>query len=147
MLFRSNEKERTAFIRDNINYLFQNFALIENRTVEYNLLLALEHEKIKNIEKIEVINNVLSKLNLEGFNNKKIHTLSGGEQQRIALARTIIKKGNIILADEPTGNLDQENARIIMDILINQVQSEKTIIIVTHDDNIAKKCDRIINLR
>ena len=73
--------------------MFQNFALIENRTVEYNLLFALEHEKIKNIEKIEVINNVLSKLNLVVCHNKKINTLIGGEQQRIALAKTLKKKG------------------------------------------------------
>ena len=80
------------------------------------------------------------------YEEKKVYTLSGGEQQRIALARAIIKKGNIILADEPTGNLDEENRNIVLDNLIELNKQGKTVIIVTHDPYVAEKCNKIISL-
>ena len=140
------ENKQTEFIRNNINYLFQNYALIDNETVEQNLLLTLAYEKINKKEKLNKINTVLTKVGLDNFNDKKIYTLSGGEQQRIALARTIIKKGNIILADEPTGNLDEENKNQVLNILKELKNLGKTIIIVTHDLSIANECDEIIKL-
>ncbi len=140
------ENKQVEFIRNNINYLFQNYALVDNETVEQNLLLALAYEKISKTEKITKINEVLTKVDLTDFNNKKIYTLSGGEQQRIALARTILKKGDIILADEPTGNLDEGNKEIVLKILKELKSLGKTIIIVTHDLNIANECDEIIKL-
>lgn len=140
------ENKQVEFIRNNINYLFQNYALVDNETVEQNLLLALAYEKISKTEKTTKINEVLTKVDLTDFNNKKIYTLSGGEQQRIALARTIIKKGNIILADEPTGNLDEENKNQVLNILKELKKLGKTIIIVTHDLSIANECDEIIKL-
>ena len=108
--------------------------------------MALAYEKINKGEKITKINEVLTKVGLDNFNNKKIYTLSGGEQQRIALARTILKKGDIILADEPTGNLDEGNKEIVLKILKELKSLGKTIIIVTHDLNIANECDEIIKL-
>lgn len=140
------DNKQVEFIRNNINYLFQNYALIDNETVEQNLLLALAYEKINKAEKITKINEVLTKVDLTNFNNKKIYTLSGGEQQRIALARTILKKGNIILADEPTGNLDEINKEIVLKILKELKSLGKTIIIVTHDLSIAHECDEVIEL-
>ena len=140
------ENKQVEFIRNNINYLFQNYALVDNETVEQNLLLALAYEKISKTEKITKINEVLTKVDLTDFNNKKIYTLSGGEQQRIALARTILKKGDIILADEPTGNLDEGNKEIVLKILKELKSLGKTIIIVTHDLNIANECDEVIKL-
>lgn len=140
------ENKQVEFIRNNINYLFQNYALVDNETVEQNLLLALAYEKISKTEKTTKINEVLTKVDLTDFNNKKIYTLSGGEQQRIALARTILKKGDIILADEPTGNLDEGNKEIVLKILKELKSLGKTIIIVTHDLNIANECDEIIKL-
>mgnify|MGYP001145968175 FL=1 len=98
----TNESQRNEFIRNNINYLFQNYALIDNETVEQNLLLALEYEKLSKNVKKKKINEALELVDLNEFNDKKIFTLSGGEQQRVALARVILKKGNIILADEPS---------------------------------------------
>lgn len=143
---KMNEKKKSEYIRNNINYLFQNYALIDNETVEENLLLALTYNKIKKAEKINKINNALKSVGLENYNNKKVYTLSGGEQQRIALARVILKKGNIILADEPTGNLDDNNSKIVMDIL-KQLQKEgKTIVIVTHNQQIADQCDKVLSL-
>lgn len=140
------ENKQVEFIRNNINYLFQNYALVDNETVEQNLLLALAYEKINKEEKITKINEVLTKVGLDNFNNKKIYTLSGGEQQRIALARTILKKGDIILADEPTGNLDEGNKEIVLKILKEFKDLGKTIIIVTHDLSIANECDEVIKL-
>lgn len=138
--------KQTKFIRDNINYLFQDYALIENENVFYNLNIALAYNKISKKEKQEIIANALKEVGLTGFENKKIHELSGGEQQRVALARVMIKKGNIILADEPTGNLDKDNGLIIFNILKNLTKNKKTIIIVTHDEEIAKLCDCTIKL-
>ncbi len=140
------KKEKNEFIRYNINYLFQNYALIDTQTVEENLLLALEYVKMNKKEKIEHINKALNLVELENFNNKKIFTLSGGEQQRVALARITLKPGNIILADEPTGNLDNENSQKVINILKEIKQQGKTIIIVTHNEEIAKQCDEIIKL-
>lgn len=141
-----SEKKRNEYIRNNINYLFQNYALIDSETVENNLLLALEYEKISKKEKKEKINQALEAVDLSGFNDKKVFILSGGEQQRIALARIILKKGNIILADEPTGNLDKDNSDKVMKILKQLQKQGKTIIIVTHNDSFANECDEVINL-
>lgn len=140
----TNESQRNEFIRNNINYLFQNYALIDNETVEQNLLLALEYEKLSKNVKKEKINEVLELVDLNEFNDKKIFTLSGGEQQRVALARVILKKGNIILADEPTGNLDVENTDKVMKILKKLKEDGKLIIIVTHSLSLANECDDVI---
>ena len=140
----TNESQRNEFIRNNINYLFQNYALIDNETVEQNLLLALEYEKLSKNVKKEKINEALELVDLNEFNDKKIFTLSGGEQQRVALARVILKKGNIILADEPTGNLDVENTDKVMKILKKLKEDGKLIIIVTHSLSLANECDDAI---
>lgn len=140
----TNESQRTEFIRNNINYLFQNYALIDNETVEQNLLLALEYEKLSKNVKKKKINEALELVGLNEFNDKKIFTLSGGEQQRVALARVILKKGNIILADEPTGNLDAENTDKVMKILKKLKEDGKLIIIVTHSLSLANECDDVI---
>lgn len=141
-----NEKGITKYIRNNINYLFQNYALIDDETVEQNLLLSLEYEKISKSDKILMINNSLENVGLPEYNKKKIYTLSGGEQQRVALARIMLKRGNIILADEPTGNLDEQNSKMVMDLLKKLQKLGKMIIIVTHNPEIANKCDEIIQL-
>lgn len=142
-----NVKDKDKLIRENINYLFQNYALIENESVLNNLLLALEYEKFKKDEKIKKVQNALKMVGLSGYENKLIYTLSGGEQQRIALARVILKRGNIILADEPTGNLDNDNKEIVLSILKNMKEKGKTIIMVTHDKSLTKSCDRTIILQ
>ena len=140
------EKQVNEYIRNNINYLFQNYALIDDESVEYNLLLALEYEKIPLKEKKEKVSEALDKVGLASYNNKKVYTLSGGEQQRVALARIILKKGDIILADEPTGNLDNSNARKVMSILKQLNKQGKTIIMVTHNEQLAQECDAILHL-
>ncbi len=146
VISKMNTRKRNEFIRNNINYLFQNYALIDEDNVEENLLLALEYEKLSKKEKIQKINNALEMVNLRDFNNKKVYTLSGGEQQRISLARIILKQGDIILADEPTGNLDKENSKMVINILKKLRKKGRTVLIVTHDRDIAKQCDDIIEL-
>lgn len=143
-LSKEKEKKRNEYIRNNINYLFQNYALIDTDTVYDNLLLALEYENISKNDKKKKIKEALELVDLKGFENKKIFTLSGGEQQRVALARVILKKGNIILADEPTGNLDKENSDKVMKILKKLKSEGRTIIIVTHDNSMAQQCDNVI---
>lgn len=101
-------------IREKIGYLFQNFALVDEETVFYNLNLALRYVKGN---KKRIIEEALQIVGLQGYENKKIYKLSGGEQQRIALARIMIKPSKIILADEPTGSLDTENRDVVINML------------------------------
>lgn len=141
-----SKSQREKFIRNNINYLFQNFALIDYQTVEDNLMIGLEYANLNKIDKKKEIANALKKVGLDGYNEKKIYKLSGGEQQRVALARVMLKPGNIVLADEPTGNLDDENSMLVMSLLKQLRNEGKTIILVTHNIDLAKQCDRIIKL-
>ena len=137
-------KELTKLQREFYGYLFQNYALIEEDSVQTNLKLALKYNKV--IDKQAEINRALKLVGLEGYNKKKVFELSGGEQQRLALARIMLKKCEIILADEPTGNLDNKNRDIVFNILKDLNKQGKTIVIVTHDNYIANKCDKIIKL-
>lgn len=138
--------EAILMIRHHLNYLFQNFALVDNETVKQNLMYALQYTMIKKKEKEKTIEQVLDKVGLKELMNQTIATLSGGQQQRIAVARIILKPCDIILADEPTGSLDKENSQLIMNLLKELHASGKTIIIVTHDLNIAQQTNRIIAL-
>ena len=93
------------------------------------------------------MHNVLNNLGLNQLSlNQKVYTLSGGEQQRIALARIILKKPDIIFADEPTGSLDPENAQVILNHLLNDFSIDRTVLIATHDRNVWQRCDYIIQI-
>ncbi len=139
-------RKRSIFIRNNINYLFQDYALIESETVEYNLMLALEYCKMSKEDKKKCIKEALEMMGLTGFEKNYIYTLSGGEQQRVALARAMIKPGDILLTDEPTGNLDDVTAERIFKLLEQLRDKGKTIIIVTHDKSLADRCDQVVYL-
>lgn len=139
-------KGRNKFIREELNYLFQNYALVDDETVYDNIQMAQKYKTLSKKEKKQEVENVLKEVGLEGKGNQKIFTLSGGEQQRVALARSIIKPGSILLADEPTGNLDNTNTSLILDILKSYNKKGKTVIVVTHSDLVANECQRIINL-
>lgn len=145
-IINKKEKDILLYVRKNISYLFQNYALVDEETVEYNLLLALEYERISKNEKLKRITEVLRSVDLEKTNIKKVYELSGGEQQRLALARIMLRDAKIILADEPTGNLDYYNSVKVMELLKEMNNNGKTIIIVTHNDKIAEQCDEIIKL-
>ncbi|MDD3392596.1 MAG: ABC transporter ATP-binding protein [Bacilli bacterium] len=141
------KKDKEKIIRNHINYLFQNYALIDDISVYDNLLVSLEYTKLSKSEKKQKIVNVLKSLKLDELLNNKIFTLSGGEQQRVALARVILKPGGIILADEPTGNLDEKNSQTVMEALKKMNTDGKTIIMVTHSEELAKQTNRIIKLK
>lgn len=138
--------EATIAMRNKISYLFQNYALVESMTVYENLLIALKYTKYNKKEKTKMIQQALMKVGLHNDMNRIVFTLSGGEQQRVALARVILKKSDIILCDEPTGSLDKVNSQIIINLLLKCKDEGKTIIIVTHDSDVAKQCDRIIDI-
>lgn len=143
---KPNTEKANEILRNTIGYLFQNFALVDEETVEYNLNIALKYVKVKKEEKKKLLEEALKKVGLQGFEKNKIYELSGGEQQRIAVARLMLKPSKIILADEPTGSLDEENREIIINLLKDINKSGKTIIIVTHDKYLANKCNRIIEI-
>lgn len=134
--------EKRAYYRKKIGFLFQNFALIEGKTVKQNLELVQKEDRIAGC----TIESVLEKVGLIDKLNSKVYTLSGGEQQRIALARLYLKQCDIILCDEPTGSLDRQNAEMVMELLKELHKSGKSIILVTHDEEIQKQADRIICL-
>jgi putative ABC transport system ATP-binding protein len=143
---RLDEKERTLIRRNKIGFIFQFFNLIPTLTVKENLLLPLELSEIKNEE--EKINSILGELELLERSNTYPDKLSGGEQQRIAIARALIHEPDIILADEPTGNLDYETSLQIIDLLDRVVKKEgKTMIMVTHSRDVIGLADRIFSLR
>lgn len=141
-----NSGESAKILRNKISYLFQNFALIDEETVLNNLLIALKYVKLNKVLKIEKISETLKEVGLAGYEKRKIYELSGGEQQRIAIARVMLKPSKIILADEPTGSLDEENREIIVGLLKKINESGKTLLIVTHDKYIAENCNRVIRL-
>lgn len=142
------EGRRATLVRRNtINYLFQSFALITDMTILQNLLMAMQFLNISNHEKIASIDRILEAVNLLPLKNAIVNTLSGGEQQRVALARTMLKPGKLILADEPTGSLDSHAAEVSFSLIQNLCkQHTKTVIMVTHNLELAQRTDRIIDL-
>jgi putative ABC transport system ATP-binding protein len=141
-----SSSESVRLLRSTISYLFQNFALIDEQTVANNLLLALRYVKESKKVKLQKIKEQLITVGLEGYENKKIFELSGGEQQRVSIARIMLKPSKIVLADEPTGSLDTGNRDTIMNLLKKLNNEGKTIIIVTHDKDVAEVCGRVIQL-
>ena len=141
------EKIKLNLFRNNIGYLFQNYALVDNYTVSKNLDIALEYVKVTDKDKKKLKEEALDKVGLLDKLNNKVFELSGGEQQRVALARLMLKKNDIILADEPTESLDENNKNIILKLLKQLNNEGKTIVVVTHDKVVADICHREINIK
>lgn len=145
---RFTEQQRTLFRRKNIGFIFQFFNLIQTLTVEENLMLPLElNERVskKDINQIEML---LTEVGLDGRANSYPDRLSGGEQQRVAIARALIHNPPIILADEPTGNLDFETGIQIINLLDRLVRnSGKTMIMATHSKEVMGLADRILTVK
>lgn len=142
-----NQKDRKLvrhLLKHRMGYLFQNFALIDDASVYDNLKIVMGRDKKENIRKKML--DALSKVGLDDVLNQKIYTLSGGEQQRIAIARLMLKQCDIILADEPTGSLDSSNGKMVIDLLKQMNQENKTIIMVSHDDKSFVNCSRVVEI-
>ncbi|SMF73575.1 ABC transporter ATP-binding protein [Candidatus Pelagibacter sp. HIMB1321] len=141
-----SEDEVSEIRRKHIGIVFQSFYLIPNYTAVENVALTLELNKLKNPEK--QAKELLDRFGLKNRFNNLPSQLSGGEQQRVAIARAIAMKPELILADEPTGNLDTENSLMISDILFKYVKDEgSSLIMVTHDPKLADKAKRKIKIK
>ena len=136
------------FYRNELGYLFQNFGLLESQTIRENLELGLIGKKQnKKQEKERLLLQALQAVRLDYLSlNQKIYELSGGEAQRVALAKIILKDPPLILADEPTASLDPKNSKEIMEILLELRNANRTIIIATHNPSIWKIADQVIHL-
>lgn len=140
------EKERTAYRKGKIGFIFQAFNLIDELTVEENIGLPLEYLNVPASERKERVTEIMEKMHIS---HRALHypqQLSGGQQQRVAIARAIVANPTILLADEPTGNLDSKNGREVMDLLCELHKEGTTIIMVTHSQRDAQCADRVINL-
>lgn len=133
--------KRQEYFKSVVGFLFQNFALLENKTVRENLEM-IQKSGRTNIS----VEEALTRVGLLSSVNKKVYKLSGGEQQRVALARLMIKKCSVILADEPTGSLDKKNSDIVMSVLHELNQQGKTVIVVTHDAEIVRREKKVVYL-
>lgn len=139
-------KEKLKIKRNKISFLFQDFGLVEEETINFNLEIGLKYSKLSRKEKVKQKKEALNAVNLNKKLSTTISSLSGGEKQRVALARIILKPSILILADEPTGSLDSLNRDIVTDILFKQSIDGKAVIIVTHDEELAKKGNKTIEL-
>ena len=143
---KMSEDEVSKIRRKNIGIVFQSFYLIPNYTAVENVALTLELNNLKNPN--EQAKELLDRFGLKNRFNNLPSQLSGGEQQRVAIARAIAMKPKLILADEPTGNLDSENSQMIADILFKYIKEEKSsLIMVTHDPKLANKAKRKIKIK
>ena len=142
-----NSKNRKKLYRDYFGFVFQNFALIDTETVKQNLRLGLTNSKLSKTEKDNKMRAALAQVGLGKMQlQQKIYTLSGGEQQRVALARIILKEPKVIFADEPTGSLDAENSQLVLRTLLTNFDSDATVVIATHDPMVWQQCDYVIEI-
>lgn len=139
------EDERTVFRRKHIGYVYQNYNLISILTAYENIILPLQLDG-RTIDENK-IDNLLEMLEIKDKKYNYPDNMSGGQQQRVAIARALVMEPDIILADEPTGNLDSSNSEKVMNILIDSCKKlHQTVLIITHDENIAKMADDIIRI-
>lgn len=143
---KPNSSKANKIIREHICYLFQNYALISNETVLNNLMLALKYVKVSDKEKRARVSKALKEVGLSGYEKTPVFSLSGGEQQRVAVARILVNPKKLVLADEPTGSLDQANRDLILSYLKKFHEQGITVIIVTHDPAVAAQCPRVFHV-
>ncbi len=142
-----SEKELAKIRSQKIGFVFQNFNLIPKLTAEENVELPLIYQKVKKSEREERVRVALEKVNLTRRSNHYPTELSGGQQQRVAIARAIVADPSLILADEPTGNLDSSTSKEIMEIFDGLNAQGNTIVLITHDNEVAEQAKRIIHIR
>ncbi|MEE2038975.1 ATP-binding cassette domain-containing protein [Nocardiopsis sp. CT-R113] len=135
---RLGARGQRHFRRDHLGYLFQNYALIENATIRQNLDVASKN--------LAAQTRSLERVGLSGREKEKVHYLSGGEQQRVALARLLVKKPTLVLADEPTGALDEGNGQVVIDILREMAREGCAVVIATHNDTVRDACNAVFDV-
>jgi len=141
-----NERKRADMRKHNIGFVFQSFNLIDELTVYENVELPLIYTGVKSAERKEKVEKVLDKMKIMHRRNHYPQQLSGGQQQRVAVARAVVNNPKLILADEPTGNLDSANGSEVMELLTDLNEQGTTIIMVTHSEHDAKFSHRIIRM-
>ena len=140
------ERKRTRLRKGRIGFVFQSFNLIDELTVEENIDLQLRYLDVPRAERRERVQDILRRVNMSHRAKHYPQQLSGGQQQRVAIARAVVGRPGLILADEPTGNLDSKNGREIMELLTGLNAEGTTIVMVTHSQRDASYAHRIINL-
>lgn len=143
---KSNEHKRSDLRKHNIGFVFQNFNLIDELTVFENIELPMIYLNVKSSERKERVEEVLQKMKIMHRRNHFPQQLSGGQQQRVAVARAVINNPKLILADEPTGNLDSSNGNEVMELLTELNEKGTTIVMVTHSEHDAKYSNRILRI-
>jgi len=141
-----SEKQLTTLRRDTIGFVFQNFHLIEDLNVRENIETALIYRDLSSAERRQRVDDVLERLGLPDIARDLPQQLSGGQQQRVAIARALVSRPQLVLADEPTGNLDTKTGGMVMDLLIDLVRQGITVVMATHALVHANRADRTIEL-
>ena len=142
-----NDNELAMIRNKEIGFVFQSFHLLAKNSALDNVLLPLKYAGKNSIESLIRAREVLGQVGLSDRINHGPSELSGGQQQRVAIARALVNKPSILFADEPTGNLDSQTGNYVMDLFKELNQQGQTIILITHEDDIANKSDRIINIK
>lgn len=140
------ERERTNYRKGNIGFVFQSFNLIDELNVYENVELPLKYLNISALERKRRVTEILKRMNISHRAGHYPQQLSGGQQQRVAIARAVVANPQLILADEPTGNLDSRNGKEVMDLLCQLNAEGTTVVMVTHSQRDASAAQRIINL-
>ena len=135
-----NDKDKTKFWHKYTTFIYQDYGIIEDETVAYNITLDKSKAKSK------AVKNILAKVGLNGRDSELAIVLSGGEKQRIGIARAILKNASIIYADEPTASLDSENRQIVINLLKERASNGAIVILATHEDRLVSECNKVINL-
>ncbi len=140
------DKKKGELRNKNIGLVFQDFNLVSDFSVSENVEIPLMISKFSKKQRRIAVGNMLKKVGLSGFEEKDVNKLSGGEKQRVAIARALINNPDIILADEPTGALDSKTGNEIFKLLAELNKEGKTVIIITHDMDLALKCNRLVEI-
>lgn len=141
-----NKKAMGIFRKENIGFVLQDFVLLPERTARQNVELALRTRGVAAKERKKLAMQYLEELGIGEKAESYPEKMSGGEKQRVAIARALVGYPKMILADEPTGSLDEENTKVIMEILKKITREGTTVVLVTHDSDVAKLCDRVVRI-
>ncbi len=141
-----SESERTSFRLNNLGYIFQDYALVPELTAEENVAIALFMQGLSDTEAYEKARAIIDSIGMEGKYTNRPNQLSGGQQQRVSIARAMVQNPKILFADEPTANLDAASSLAVMELLRELHKKGQTIVMVTHEPEYTKYCDRIIFL-